>query len=72
MRLGGRFGVPDFPARPYHDQVFPLGRLEEVIGIYGMPRDDLLYADYHRSEFEKYVEIQLWYDDPILDVLNTG
>ncbi|MDC9811973.1 MULTISPECIES: hypothetical protein [Rhizobium] len=69
MRLGPNFGLPPDPPRPYHEKVFRIGELEEIINKYGLPRDDAddsaAYADYHLREFERYIEVQVWTDAPI-------
>jgi len=61
-----RFGLPYEP-RPYHGQVFWLEQLDAVVGRYGLPADDPTdgYAGYERRPFERYVEVQLWADEPI-------
>lgn len=73
MRFGPEFGLPDEPPQPYHEKVFFLDELSDVVAKYGLPNgnaeDD--YTDYHTRKFEKYVEIQLWTDDPVLDFLQT-
>lgn len=68
MRLGPNFGLPPDPQRPYHEKVFRIGELEEIIGRYGLPSDnsdDSAYVDYHLHEFERYIEVQVWADAPI-------
>lgn len=66
MGLIADYGLP-YEAQPYHNQVFMLSSLPNVIESYGMPKDDTeaMYDGYHRRVFEKYVEIQLWSDEPI-------
>jgi hypothetical protein len=68
MRLGPDFGLPPDPHRPYHEQVFRIEQLPQVIRDYGFPRDDAseaAYGSYHLREFERYIEVQLWSDAPI-------
>jgi hypothetical protein len=71
MALGPRFGLPYAP-RPYHDQVFPLARLDAIVQQYGLPDDAPRsdYAGYTQRPFEKYIEVQLWTDDPVRRFLN--
>jgi hypothetical protein len=65
MGLGQRFGLYVDP-RPYHGKVFQLSELREIIERYGMPVDDIGdYAGYQSAPFEKYIEIQLWEDQPV-------
>ena len=67
MRCGVDFGLPDIE-KPYHDQVYLLGELPDLIARYGLPDDqaDEDYSGYEFREFEKFVEIQVWNDD-VLD-----
>lgn len=73
MRFGPKYGLPPDPIRPYHEQVFLIDQLDEMIGQYGLPDDggsaSDAYADYHKKEFEKYIEVQVWTDDPIRHLL---
>ena len=63
MRLGPEFGLPPDPLRPYHETVFRLDQLEDVVGRYGLPKDaDVAYEGYHLREFERYIEVQIWSD----------
>jgi hypothetical protein len=74
MRLGPKYGLPPDPMRPYHEKVFLVDHLPEVVATYGLPADpvgesDDGYTDYHRREFEKYIEVQVWSDEPVKHVL---
>lgn len=52
--------------RPYHEQVFLLYELDEVISKYGLPEDiDGGYDGYVQRPFEQYIEVQLWSDEPV-------
>ena len=66
MNSGPEFGLPH-PVKPYHGRVFRLAELPRLIEEWGLPRDDASRndRDYHKGPFEKYVEIQLWTDDPV-------
>jgi hypothetical protein len=66
MGFGADFGIPYEP-RDYHGKVFLLDELDDVIGKHGLPSDDPSgdYEGYEKRPFEKYVEVQLWSDDPI-------
>jgi hypothetical protein len=73
MALGPRFGLPYEP-RPYHERVFRLRDLRAVVEQYGLPADEPspVYDGYERRPFEKYVELQLWSDAPIVSMLGSG
>jgi len=51
--------------RPYHNQVFLLNEIDDLINRHGMPSNDQLvpYERYWETDFELYIEVQLW-DDP--------
>jgi hypothetical protein len=71
MGCGQAFGLPD-DTRPYHGTVFRMEELDEVVGTYGLPDDepDADYAGYQHRAFEKYIEVQLWSDQPIRHLLS--
>ena len=66
MAFGPQFGLPLEP-RPYHEQVFRLPQLKDVVTKYGLPADETegLYDGYAYRPFEKYIEVQVWSDEPI-------
>jgi len=66
MGLGVRFGLPD-DSRPYHGRVFLLEELPELVAEYGLPSGEVddFYEGYESRPFEKYIEVQLWSDEPI-------
>ncbi len=70
MGYGPLFGLPD-ESRPYHGTVFRLEQLDDVVRTYGLPDDspDATYAGYQNRPFEKYIEVQLWSDQPIQHLL---
>jgi hypothetical protein len=69
MSLGTEYGVPVTP-RPYHDQVFRLEDLPELVATYGLPADlGTDYEDYQHRPFEKYIEVQVWSDAPLAGIL---
>jgi len=71
MRLGQDYGLPPEPLQPYHERVFLLDELADVVARHGMPdgsRDET-YSGYHKRKFEKYIEVQVWTDGPVLDYL---
>ena len=72
MAFGSRFGLPYEP-RPYHERVFRLNDLRSVVDRYGMPADDAnpAYDGYERRPFEKYIELQVWSDDPVASLLGS-
>jgi hypothetical protein len=70
MGFGPDYGLPSGP-QPYHDRVFSLADLPALIARYGLPDDvpDQDYEGYQQRPFEKYVEVQLWSDEPVLEFL---
>lgn len=66
MALGPQFGLPHEP-RPYHEQVFRIDQLSEIVGRYGLPSVEVEdnYTGYENRPFEKYIEVQLWTDVPL-------
>ena len=66
MGFAPRFGLP-YEARPYHERVYRLHELAEVVAEHGMPADETGadYDGYQHRPFEKYIEIQLWSDTPL-------
>lgn len=71
MRLGPDFGLPPDLLEPYHEQVFFLDELEEVVADYGLPDGsvDDNYEGYYKRKFEKYIEVQVWSDAPVSQYL---
>jgi hypothetical protein len=71
MGCGQAFGLPDDP-RPYHGTVYRIEELQPVVDEYGLPDDqpDAVYNGYQHRSFEKYIEVQLWSDEPILHLLS--
>jgi hypothetical protein len=51
--------------------VFSLAALPSLIARYGLPDDapDPDYDGYQQRPFEKYIEVQLWSDEPVLEFL---
>lgn len=65
MRLGPCFGLPETPMRPYHERVYRIDELDKIVDQFGLPEcEELTYTGYQNSEFEKYVEVQVWYELP--------
>jgi hypothetical protein len=60
------FGLPYEP-RPYHNRVFRIEELPEVVTCFGLPADepDPVYQGYELRTFEKYIEVQVWSDAPV-------
>lgn len=48
--------------KPYYRKVYFLHELPHVVETYGFPRDDaeVTYEEYWRTDFEVYVELQIW------------
>jgi len=70
MAFGPQFGLPLQP-RPYHEKVFRLAQLKDVIVQYGLPDGGTedRYEGYAHRPFEKYIEVQVWSDNPIRSFL---
>lgn len=67
MRLGETFGLPLESLKPYHEKIYLLSQLSELIGEYGIPEDSSNpdYSNYAQEPFEKYIEVQVWSDVPV-------
>jgi hypothetical protein len=69
MGLAPEYGLPYEP-RPYHGRVYRTGELADVIARHGLPDDEPGgYDGYERRPFERYVEVQLWSDEPVRHLL---
>lgn len=70
MGFGDRFGIPRQEVLPYHDRVYRMEELGTVLDEFGMPgvEDD----EYWNEQVERYVEIQLWSDDPVSEFVGTS
>jgi hypothetical protein len=66
MGLIAEYGLPYEP-RPYHQRVFRVEELTKIVRDHGLPADQepLEYAGYERLPFEKYIEVQVWSDEPV-------
>jgi hypothetical protein len=66
MGFGSDYGLPSAP-QPYHGRVFFLTDLPALMARYGLPDDlpDADYVGYQQRPFEKYIEVQLWSDEPV-------
>jgi len=63
--IGVEYGLRDL-WRPYHGQIFLLAELLDLVEKFGSPNDETGdYDGYAFREFEKFIEIKLWIDDPI-------
>ena len=73
MAVAGEFGLPYEP-KPYHDRVFFLSELDDVIQRYGQPLDESPsdYTGYAYRPFEKYIEVQVWSDTPVRQYVGGG
>lgn len=73
MRLGPDYGLPPEPLQPYHEQVFLLDELADVVAEHGLPDGvaDKEYEGYHKRSFEKYIEVQVWTDGPVAEFLKS-
>ncbi len=70
MEFGPRFNLPQEP-RPYHGRVFRMEELPEIVAQYGLPDDgDTAYEGYQNRPFEKYIEVQLWSDEPLREFVS--
>ena len=66
------YGLPCEP-RPYHGKVFRIEELEDIVAAYGFPKDDESreYGNYANEEFEKFIEVQIWSDEPVKEYLEA-
>jgi hypothetical protein len=73
MGFGSDYGLPS-EAKPYHGRVFALADLPSLIARYGLPDDapDADYDGYQQRPFEKYIEVQLWSDEPVRNFVDRG
>lgn len=53
--------------KPYYNQVFLLSEIDELVARFGVPGNDQLvpYERYWETEFELYIEVQLWDAPPV-------
>lgn len=68
MHAGSELGLDlNAELRPYHQRVFRLDELPDVIREYGVPGGEVDddYEGYHRRPFEKFIELQVWSDEPL-------
>ncbi|MDB5553741.1 MAG: hypothetical protein JWL86_3725 [Rhizobium sp.] len=56
--------------RPYHGKVFTLQEIEEVIEEFGLP--DKHWQVDHLRRFDRFIEVQVWDDRPILEFLDRS
>ena len=73
MGFGPQFGLPYVP-KPYHQRVFGLSELADVVKQYGLPlgEPDADYGGYHLRTVEKFIEVQVWTDAPFHRFLNPA
>jgi hypothetical protein len=66
MGLSQDFGIPVAP-RPYHGTVYRIEELADVVALHGYPRPPRpnSYDRHQFEEFEHYIEVQVWSDDPV-------
>ncbi len=74
MRLGPDYGLPPDPLEPYHERVYFMDELANVVAEHGLPDGDVdeTYEGYHKRKFEKYIEVQVWTDQPVAKYLESG
>jgi hypothetical protein len=72
MGMAPEYGLPH-EHRPYHNQAFEVSELPDLIDAYGLPTDEPGgYDGYERRPFERYIEVQLWTDVPVVRYLGEG
>lgn len=64
MGAGTSFGVDRDP-RPYHDRVYGLMDIGELVARYGIHSPAPSSGDWRSWPQDTFVEIQLWSDDPV-------
>jgi hypothetical protein len=63
----GTSTAPDQQSRPYHERVFLLAELRQLVARFGVP-DPSWHGEYRAWTTwpaEAYIEVQLWTDEPI-------
>ena len=72
MKIALDFDLP-YTSAPHHGRVFRLGDIAELFATYGMPEVDEGedYQTYLERSPDRFVEIQLWSDEPIQQYLST-
>lgn len=55
--------------KPYYNQVFMLSEVSELVTRFGVPENDHMvpYERYWETDFELYIEVQLWDVPPIFN-----
>ncbi|MDL2403709.1 hypothetical protein [Rhizobium mayense] len=56
--------------QPYHGQVFSLEEIRDVVAKFGMPNES--WAADPRKRFDRFVEVQVWDDRPIIEYLGLS
>jgi hypothetical protein len=69
MGLGERFGLTR-QERPYHDRVFRMRELPEIVEKHGLPGSEV--DEYWGGKVERYIEVQLWSDEPVASYLKAS
>ena len=71
MGLLGTYGLPTHH-KPQYGQVFVLTELDEVVERYGLPAGaaPLSYDGHQRQEFDHFIEVQVWSDEPLLSAMS--
>lgn len=55
--------------KPYYNQIFLLNEVSRIVTCFGIPANDHLipYERYWETDFELYIEVQLWDTPPIFN-----
>lgn len=69
-------GLAGYPAasEPHQQVVYPVSRLGEVVGLFGMPASSQGsdYQGFENGLVDTFIEVQVWADDPVLHLLADG
>lgn len=74
MRLGPKYGLAPEPPQPYHERIFFMDELAIIAAKHGLPDSSIDgdYEGYQNRKFEKYIEVQLWSDEPVKQYLRSN
>ncbi|MGM0824978.1 MAG: hypothetical protein ACQEUY_09685 [Pseudomonadota bacterium] len=56
--------------KPYYNEVFLLSEVSRLVTRFGIPANDheIPYERYWETDFELYIEVQLWDTPPMFNV----
>ena len=71
--VGPEFGFGDPTDAPHRSSVYRLDKLDEIVASHGLPDDEPVdhYDGYERGSDDRFIEIQLWSDQPVRRFLDN-